>query len=95
MPADFVRLPDVLIGSRSFVAPLVMGVLNVTPDSFSDGGVHSDPADYALGMAAKTSNKQLFTKPSRTFSITRGRGWTKAPERGRIRPWQRVCSYRT
>jgi len=25
-------------------APLVMGVLNVTPDSFSDGGTHEDPA---------------------------------------------------
>src|SRR2546430_8106338 len=25
-------------------APLVMGILNVTPDSFSDGGVHFDHA---------------------------------------------------
>ncbi len=25
------------------VAPLVMGILNVTPDSFSDGGDHDDP----------------------------------------------------
>jgi dihydropteroate synthase len=25
--------------------PLVMGILNVTPDSFSDGGDHLDPAD--------------------------------------------------
>lgn len=25
-------------------SPLVMGVLNVTPDSFSDGGAHDDPA---------------------------------------------------
>jgi len=24
--------------------PLVMGILNVTPDSFSDGGMHEDPA---------------------------------------------------
>jgi dihydropteroate synthase len=24
--------------------PLVMGILNVTPDSFSDGGLHADPA---------------------------------------------------
>jgi len=29
--------------------PLVMGILNVTPDSFSDGGQHADPAD---GIAA-------------------------------------------
>ena len=27
-------------GSLSLAAPLVMGVLNVTPDSFSDGGAH-------------------------------------------------------
>ena len=34
---------------------LVMGVLNVTPDSFSDGGRFVDPAravDHALAMAA-------------------------------------------
>jgi len=28
----------------SLEAPLVMGILNVTPDSFSDGGKHEDPA---------------------------------------------------
>ncbi len=28
----------------SLGAPLVMGVVNVTPDSFSDGGLHADPA---------------------------------------------------
>ena len=35
--------------------PLVMGILNVTPDSFSDGGLHSTPSaatDLALQMAA-------------------------------------------
>src|SRR5689334_4490018 len=35
---------------------LVVGVLNVTPDSFSDGGTHSDPAravDHALQMEAE------------------------------------------
>ena len=34
-------------------APLVMGILNITPDSFSDGGVHFDPSkavDAALQM---------------------------------------------
>jgi dihydropteroate synthase len=38
-----------------FPAPSVMGVLNVTPDSFSDGGVHLDPdraADAARRMLA-------------------------------------------
>ncbi|MGK2857896.1 MAG: dihydropteroate synthase [Thermoanaerobaculia bacterium] len=36
-------------------APLVMGIVNVTPDSFSDGGAHhraSDAVACALGMAA-------------------------------------------
>jgi dihydropteroate synthase len=28
----------------SLESPLVMGILNVTPDSFSDGGKHEDPA---------------------------------------------------
>ncbi len=35
--------------------PLVMGILNVTPDSFSDGGKHNDPAagiEQALRMQA-------------------------------------------
>ncbi len=35
--------------------PLVMGIVNVTPDSFSDGGKYDDPraaADRALEMAA-------------------------------------------
>jgi len=32
-------------GDREFVLaqPLIMGILNVTPDSFSDGGAHNDP----------------------------------------------------
>ena len=25
--------------------PLIMGILNVTPDSFSDGGTHNAPED--------------------------------------------------
>jgi dihydropteroate synthase len=32
---------------QRFPRPSVMGVVNVTPDSFSDGGVHLDPADAA------------------------------------------------
>ncbi len=33
--------------------PLIMGILNVTPDSFSDGGDHADPSratDYAMAL---------------------------------------------
>ena len=39
--------------------PLVMGVLNVTPDSFSDGGRRSDPRDAiaaGLAMAAERAD---------------------------------------
>src|SRR5512133_1388337 len=32
---------------QRFPRPSVMGVVNVTPDSFSDGGVNLDPADAA------------------------------------------------
>src|SRR6201995_663669 len=32
-----------------FPRPSVMGVLNVTPDSFFDGGVHLDPAAAIAG----------------------------------------------
>jgi dihydropteroate synthase len=42
---------DLVLGPRT----LVMGVLNVTPDSFADGGRHLDPgraADEALAMEA-------------------------------------------
>jgi dihydropteroate synthase len=47
-----------LLGSRVIGLPrrpLVMGIVNVTPDSFSDGGTYQDPraaADRALEMAA-------------------------------------------
>ncbi len=34
------QLPDRLL---RFELPLVMGIVNVTPDSFSDGGLHADP----------------------------------------------------
>ena len=32
----------------SLARPLVMGILNVTPDSFSDGGLHADPQTAVL-----------------------------------------------
>jgi dihydropteroate synthase len=45
------RLPSrvLVLGERT----LVMGVLNVTPDSFSDGGLHLDPAK-AVARALET-----------------------------------------
>lgn len=32
--------------------PRIMGILNVTPDSFSDGGAHADPVAAGLAMVA-------------------------------------------
>jgi dihydropteroate synthase len=42
----------VLAIEERFPAPSVMGVVNVTPDSFSDGGVHLDP-DAAAAAARR------------------------------------------
>ena len=43
-------------GRISLEAPLLVGILNVTPDSFSDGGAHLDPVaavDHAGRMVAE------------------------------------------
>jgi dihydropteroate synthase len=42
------------LGSRTlrFDQPVVAGILNVTPDSFSDGGSHGDPVAAGVDMAA-------------------------------------------
>jgi dihydropteroate synthase len=34
-------------GTLSLEAPVIMGVLNITPDSFSDGGMYLDPGEAA------------------------------------------------
>jgi dihydropteroate synthase len=38
---------DLVLGPRT----LVMGIVNATPDSFSDGGAHADPAAHAARLA--------------------------------------------
>src|SRR5271169_6556576 len=43
--------PDAVSALLSLGRPLVMGILNVTPDSFSDGGAFLDPA-RAIAQAA-------------------------------------------
>jgi dihydropteroate synthase len=53
--AEFQTTPVLDIGryQLSLARPLVMGVVNVTPDSFSDGGSHFDPAravEHALSL---------------------------------------------
>jgi dihydropteroate synthase len=49
-------LPQLLSKARQSARPLIMGVLNVTPDSFSDGGRFLQPAmalDHARRLAAE------------------------------------------
>ena len=49
------RPPDTEL-TRRFPAPAVMGVINVTPDSFSDGGDYLDPTaaiEHGLDLAAQ------------------------------------------
>ncbi len=46
--------PPLVLGERTlrFDQPLVAGILNVTPDSFSDGGEQDDPVATGVAMAA-------------------------------------------
>lgn len=46
--------PRPKIAGLSFDAPRIMGILNVTPDSFSDGGQHHDLADAVTGAHKMT-----------------------------------------
>src|SRR6266571_410146 len=48
---------------QRFPRPSVMGVVNVTPDSFSDGGVHLDP-DTAAAAA-----RQMFADGAAVVDI--------------------------
>ncbi len=46
-------MTDWKASARSRQRPMIMGILNVTPDSFSDGGRYLDPRDaitHALEM---------------------------------------------
>ena len=61
--------------------PRVMGILNVTPDSFSDGGRHADPAaaiDAGVAMIAagadiSTSAARAPARGPRRFTRTKSR----------------------
>ncbi|MEO1605456.1 MAG: dihydropteroate synthase [Pseudomonadota bacterium] len=51
---DALVKPRSAISGLDFSAPVLMGILNTTPDSFSDGGAYVDTGDavnHALGMA--------------------------------------------
>jgi dihydropteroate synthase len=69
-----------------FVRPSVMGVVNVTPDSFSDGGVHFDPA------VAATAARRMMAEGAKIVDVggesTRpgSGGVSAAEELARIEP---------
>ena len=44
-PPQAISLPDRSLDLKD--SPLIMGILNVTPDSFSDGGAFTDPSEAA------------------------------------------------
>ncbi len=57
--------------------PVVMGVVNVTPDSFSDGGLH-DTTDAAIAHALMLRDRGadvLDVGGSRPVPVRRGRWW--------------------
>jgi dihydropteroate synthase len=68
-PAPLERLcqPRAAIAGLALDRPLVMGVVNVTPDSFSDGGRYLAP-DAAIGQALASTRKAPTS-------------WTSAPSR--------------
>ena len=50
---DRLTTPRAQIAGMTLTTPRIMGILNVTPDSFSDGGLFTDPdaaCTHALGM---------------------------------------------
>lgn len=49
--SDEHALPRLLAEARAGQRTLVMGILNVTPDSFSDGGTNENPIARGLAMA--------------------------------------------
>ena len=64
VPRDWQPELDVLTGAPAAAGlpphPLVMGILNVTPDSFSDGGAHSGvDAEVAAGCALVEAGADL------------------------------------
>jgi dihydropteroate synthase len=83
----FMEVPDAWVTARGTVAldgPCVVGILNVTPDSFSDGGRYSnldDAVRHAETMVQ--TGAQIIdiggesTRPGKTQSLSAGEEWTR------------------
>lgn len=58
---DRLAAPRGEIGGLSMSSPRVMGILNATPDSFSDGGLHAAAADAVIaGQAMRDAGVDLL-----------------------------------
>ncbi len=58
---DVLTVPRADIGGLSMKQPRVMGILNTTPDSFSDGGLHAAADDaVAAGMAMRDAGVDIL-----------------------------------
>ena len=62
-PASLPQGPAIsgLLGAPAAGRTLVMGIINVTPDSFSDGGVYADPREASgAGVAMQAAGADLI-----------------------------------
>ncbi len=69
-----------------FVRPSVMGVLNVTPDSFSDGGVHLDPETAAAAAARMLDEGAAIVDVGGESTRPGSEGVSAEEELGRVVP---------
>lgn len=58
---DRLSAPRAAIGGLTMDSPRIMGILNATPDSFSDGGLHAAAADAVVaGIAMRDAGADLI-----------------------------------
>ena len=85
---------DVLSPLSSGPGPLLMGIVNVTPDSLSDGGRFADP-DAALARA------EALAEAGAVLVIDRAALWRRGPASSTMsplwgtRPWRRSYAITT
>ena len=78
---DAIRAPRSPLLGLSLDRPRIMGIVNVTPDSFSDGGKWFDPknaVDHALELAAQGADILDIGGESTPPRIRRGGGRRRA-----------------
>jgi dihydropteroate synthase len=84
--ADFVHDLHVVPIEERFPRPSVMGVINVTPDSFSDGGVHLDPDIAASAARAMFADGASIVDVGGESTRPGSNGVTAAEELARVVP---------